>query len=269
MLVRCPSCYVAIGCKDYQLKNIVCADCGYKVFEYYENRGNKNQTKDFVRTEYERLGELYENKNPSKANSNNSSDGDSNSDALFSFLLRAGGVVLIVGFIWGFDVFDPILESTGIDRKLSALGVRDTAEERTTKKLAQLQSLVETNEKMVINDPTAFSESLSNFTEIQEENYEKKMKGSVWQIDGEVYDVEKENIVNGLQTYDIDVTIKTKNFTSLWVSAICFASDDIAKQNIENLSSDTQISLVGKFKSVSSWMGGYVYLGDCTVTEIN
>ena len=70
---------------------------------------------------------------------------------------------------------------------------------------------------------------LNNFTDVQVENYKAKMKGNIWQINGELADVERDSIINGLQSYNIDVKIDTNNLLPLWVSAECIGSNSTVR----------------------------------------
>ena len=95
------------------------------------------------------------------------------------------------------------------------------------------------------------------------------MKNSIWEVTGELYDIEKDEVYAGLNKYEIDIKLRSDDsFLSTNIIGYCFAKNENEKILIENLSPKTIITVRGKFKSVSSLMGGYLYLNDCIVTKV-
>ena len=136
-----------------------------------------------------------------------------------NLIVQGAGLVVIIGVIWGWDSFDKVLDLFGLD----------ATEKRQTELLGTLTATQNYQNPMQIGDVKSFKEKLTSFTEIQEENYEAEMENTVWEVSGEVYDVEK--------------------------------------NMIESLSAKTLITLRGSFKSVASQMGGYLYLDNCVITD--
>lgn len=175
-----------------------------------------------------------------------------------NLIVRGAGLVVIIGVIWGWDSFDKVLDLFGLD----------ATEKRQTELLGTLTATQNYQNPMQIGDVKSFKEKLTSFTEIQEENYEAEMENTVWEVSGEVYDVEKNDVYAGFENYEIDLIIRMDDsFISPRVYADCFARNQNEKNMIESLSAKTLITLRGSFKSVASQMGGYLYLDNCVITD--
>ena len=184
---------------------------------------------------------------------------DKDDDFWGTFIIRGIGLVIIIGLIWGWDSFDKVLDIFGLD----------ATEKRQTELLLTLSETQKYKNPIKINDNKNFRDKITSFTEIQEENYETEMKNSIWEVTGELYDVEKDEVYAGLNKYEIDIKLRSDDsFLSTNIIGYCFAKNENEKNMIENLSPKTTITVKGKFKSVSSLMGGYLYLNDCIITKV-
>jgi hypothetical protein len=183
---------------------------------------------------------------------------DKDDDFWGTLIIRGVGLVVIIGLIWGWDSFDKVLDIFGID----------ATEKRQTELLLTLSETQKYQNPIRINDNKNFKGKITSFTEIQEENYEAEMENSIWEVTGEVYDVEKDEVYAGLNKYEIDIKLRSDDFLSTNVIGYCFAKNENEKNMIENLSPKTMITIKGKFKNVSSSLGGYLYLKDCIITKV-
>jgi len=183
---------------------------------------------------------------------------DKDESPIVDFIIRGGIIIVIIGVIWGWDKFDKVLDIFGLG----------ATEKRQTKLLGTLTEIEKYQNPMQIGDVKRFKEKLTSLTDIQEENYEAKMENTVWEVSGEVYDVEKNNVYAGFENYEIDLIIRMDDsLISPRVYADCFARNQNEKNMIESLSAKTLITLRGSFKSVASQMGGYLYLDNCVITD--
>ena len=176
-------------------------------------------------------------------------------------ILKLIGIVLIIGVFWGWDSFDKVLDLFGMD----ATKNRQAEVLQTLDKVQNHQSPVR------IVDIKKFKEELTSLTDVQEENYESKMENTIWEVSGELYDVEKKDVYAGFNTYKIDLFMMDRNrrsFLNTMVVANCFGRNKDDINLIENLSEKTYITVRGAFKSVDSEMGGYLRLKNCVVVSV-
>ena len=175
-----------------------------------------------------------------------------------TILIRGIGLIIIIGVIWGWDSFDKVLDIFGFD----------ASKNRQSELLLKLSDIQNYQNPITIVDLKSFKKKITSFTDIQEENYEEQMKNSIWEVTGELYDVENQDMYADLNKYEIDLILNDDSFTRPRTYAYCYARNSEEKNLIEQMSAKTMVTLRGKFSSVSSLFGGYLYLDDCVITKI-